>query len=368
MSVNLSSRRVRLAMDYVEGIRNGQELGALLGYQFERGLHENHPGLELDEFIYVLRDRFPFVSKKISPVPDGTSAEVSEARNVVNGYDLFGFARGKTYPYGIAGLPAAGGTLAGAIVAEIDRLGDAIDALGDLMLAESVHQVVGGNYDRARSVLQALGEGEVPPIPDVAETPRSGRLLVQRIAVHFPDGPGWTGNPPATPRAAAAPRLNHWLTLQLPAPASIGLTFTFDGNPEVFALDETGLDALDVVLLCGQTLGGGASPLERFVVDRYRASRSIPEDVRLFFRVKDDAGVPDDKALVMDPSAAGRAASRSKRCGRSSTSSAISSRAGARSTPATIGRRPTRASTSPTRKGFDGAAAPLAGQADYARA
>ena len=188
----------------------------------------------------MLRDRFPFVSKKISPVPDGTSAEVSEARNVVNGYDLYGFARGKTYPYGIAGLPAAGGTLAGAIVAEIDRLGDAMDALGDLMLAESVHQVVGGNYDRARSVLQALGEGEVPPIPDVAETPRSGRLLVQRIAVHFPDGPGWTGNPPTTPRAAAAPRLNHWLTLQLPAPASIGLTFTFDGNPEVFALDATG--------------------------------------------------------------------------------------------------------------------------------
>ena len=76
MSVNLSSRQVRHAMDYVEGMRNGQELGALLGYQIERGLHENHPGVELDEFIYVLRERFPFISQKLTPVPDGTAAEV----------------------------------------------------------------------------------------------------------------------------------------------------------------------------------------------------------------------------------------------------------------------------------------------------
>ena len=303
MSVNLSSRRVRLAMDYVEGIRNGQDLGALLGYQFERGLHENHPGLELDEFIYVLRDRFPFVSRKISPVPDGTAAEVTEARNVVNGYDLFGASRGKTYPYGIAGLPAAGGAPAAAIAAEIARLGDAMDALGDLMLAESVHQVVGGNYERARSVLQALGEGEVPPIPDVAETPRSGRLLVQRIAIHFADGPGWTGNPPATPRAAAAPRLNHWLTLQLPDPASIGLTFVVNGIPEIVTLADTGLDALDVVLGCGPALGGGATALERFIVDAFRSGSNIAEDVRLFFKLKDPA-VPEAKALVFDPGSA----------------------------------------------------------------
>ncbi len=190
------------------------------------------------------------------------------------------------------------------------------------MLAESVHQVVGGNYDRARSVLQALGEGEVPPIPDVAATPRSGRLLVQRIAIHFPEGAGWTGNPPATPRAAAAPRLNHWLTLQLPSPSTIRLTFTFDGIPELFSLADTGLDAIDVVLMCGQALGGGASQIERFIVDRYRATKGIAEDVTLFFRAKDDAGVPDDKALVMDPDAAGPEGARSRRCGPTSTTSA----------------------------------------------
>ena len=59
MAVNLSSSRVRTALGYLDGSRNGQELAALLGYQLERGLHENHPGVELDEFIYVLRRALP---------------------------------------------------------------------------------------------------------------------------------------------------------------------------------------------------------------------------------------------------------------------------------------------------------------------
>ena len=42
-------------------VRSGQEPGALLGYQFERGLHERytHIPLELDAYIYDFRDEFP---------------------------------------------------------------------------------------------------------------------------------------------------------------------------------------------------------------------------------------------------------------------------------------------------------------------
>ena len=46
MSVNISSERVRTALSLIEGVRNGQGLAELLGYQFERGLHERYPGLE----------------------------------------------------------------------------------------------------------------------------------------------------------------------------------------------------------------------------------------------------------------------------------------------------------------------------------
>ncbi|HEV7808677.1 MAG TPA: hypothetical protein VGO80_22930 [Solirubrobacteraceae bacterium] len=54
-AVDLRSRRVRLAQHLLDGVRSGQPLAALLGYRFERGLHEQHPGLALDRYIPALR-------------------------------------------------------------------------------------------------------------------------------------------------------------------------------------------------------------------------------------------------------------------------------------------------------------------------
>jgi hypothetical protein len=219
MAVNLSSSRVRTALSYLDGLRSGQELAALLGYQLERGLHESHPGVELDEFIYVLRARFPFTSRKLTDVPSDTAAEVMEARNVVNGYDLLDYVRGRTYPYGLSGLPADGPgstpasqAQAAAIRAEIDSLANAMDAIADLMLAESVHQVVQGNYDRAKGVLQSITEGVAPPEIQVVETPRSGRSLTFRMALPIDPSlvTGWNGA--LTPRGKVNAALNHWLS------------------------------------------------------------------------------------------------------------------------------------------------------------
>jgi hypothetical protein len=208
MSVNLSSARVRSALDYLDGLRSGQELAALLGYQLERGLHEGHPGIELDAFVYVLRDRFPYTSNKLTEVPAGTSSEAMEARNVINGYDLLEHVRDRAYPYGIAGLPEDGAgssstaqAQAGAIRSEIDRLADAMDAIGDLMLSESVHQVVQGNYDRAKGALQSITEGTAPPDPQVVETPRSGRSLTFRFALPLDASATAAGTHPVVARA-----------------------------------------------------------------------------------------------------------------------------------------------------------------------
>ena len=178
-------------------MRNGQELGALLGYQLERGLHENHPGVELDEFIYVLRDRFPFVSRKLTPVPDGTAAEVIEARNVINGYDFLEHIRGKTYPYGIAGLPPRPAE-ATRSSPRSTRSTTRSMRVADLMLAESVHQVVSRNYDRARGVLQAMGEASAAAARRRRDAAQRARLL-QRVAIFAAGGAGWTGNPPTGP-------------------------------------------------------------------------------------------------------------------------------------------------------------------------
>ncbi len=205
-------------------------------------------------------------------MPDGTPAEQIEARNVIDGYDLIEYVRSKPagYPYGIAGLPAAGSTEANAIVAEIALLEDALDSVSDLLTAESVHQAVQSNIDRARGALAAVTDGEIPPVPDIVQTPRSGRVFTHRVALHLPAaGAGWPGGP--SPRSSANPRLNTWLAAQLPDPATIGVEIRPSAGPATtLTLAQTKLDAIDCVLISGDRLGDGSSELERYLADRWR--------------------------------------------------------------------------------------------------
>ncbi|MFT3722105.1 MAG: hypothetical protein QM773_00855 [Hyphomonadaceae bacterium] len=301
MSVNLTSRRVRSAMSFIEGVRAGQDLSALLGYQFERGLHEGHPGLELDQFIYVLRAKFPLISRRLTPVDESAPAEVIEARNVIDGKDFLDQVRAKkVYPYDIADLPAPNSTEARAIIAEIERLEESLDAVADLTLAESAHQAVQSNIDRARGVLGAMGDGEMPPVPDVAQTPRSGRVFTQRVALHLSSG---GGPAPTTPRAAANPGLNAWLGAQLPAPGGIGFEVRAAGAPpRTETLDQMGLEAIDLVLMSADRLGDGANDLERHLADRVRAAYDVGDDiVMLFSGPTPSAG---ERKLVLDAGAA----------------------------------------------------------------
>jgi hypothetical protein len=232
-AVNLSSERVRLALSFIEGIRNGQSLGALLGYQLERGLHDRYQQAEVDEFIYDLRKVFPLRATRIklptqasddAPDPDDTSIEALEARNVVDGLALIEHVKTsglKTYPFGKP-LPedATPGQRA-AINAEVERLLDIHDALADLALAEGIHQVAQGNYDRAAATMDAYGKSSYPPIPDVVQTPRSGITLTHRVGLQLESGLDSVTSPvpgiAMTPRAQAEPALNKWLASLLPA-------------------------------------------------------------------------------------------------------------------------------------------------------
>jgi hypothetical protein len=278
-AVNLSSARMRAAVALTQGVRSGQPIGALLGYQLERGLHEGHPGVELDAFIGVLRDRFPLLSGRLSEIEPASSAETVEARNVVDGLALVETTAGLFYPYGIQGLPAAGTPAASAIAAEVDRLRDALDAVSDLLLAESVHQAVQGNLTRTRASLQALTAPEVPPEPDIVRTPRSGRVLTFRVALALDATAtnGWSAS--LSPRARANPHLNHWLAQHLPPPGRIQWT-AHDGTAAaaVQSLAHLGLEPIDVVLMSDDLSGEAQSSLERYVVSRFRVAHAVPDE------------------------------------------------------------------------------------------
>jgi hypothetical protein len=257
MAVNLSSDRVRLALSLLEGIRNGQNLGALLGYRFERGLHDDHGLVEVDKFIYPLRKAFPLVADGLAPTktPPDVPIEAIEARNVLDGRKLIAqiAASGQSqYPFGLTTLPPATTDEQNAINAQANALRDVYDAIADLALAEGVHQAVEGNFERIGATLDAYSSGNFPPDPAVVQTSPGGIALTHRVAVHLQ--PGLPPPPNATPRAQAEPALDSWLANLLPPLDNIGcmVTWTNSGGAaqqQPVTLADLGVRPIDVLAL-----------------------------------------------------------------------------------------------------------------------
>ena len=78
------------------------------------------------------------------------------------------------------------------------RLDDLLDALGDLSLAESVYQIMRGNFGRSGGILAAVSRGDQPPEPDLVDTPRRRHDVTHRLMLLF------AGAPAAAPRLGAA--------------------------------------------------------------------------------------------------------------------------------------------------------------------
>lgn len=239
MAVNLTSERVRVALGMIEGIRAGQSLSELLGYQFERGLHDRHALAEVDKFIYKLRRAFPIRADRLKSTkpPESVSIEAIEARNVINGLALVQHLKATNnapYPFDKPNMPAASPGEAAAIQAEVDRLLESHDAVADLALAEGVYQAVMGNYDRVASTYDAYAHGDFPPEPDVIRTPANGIGLTHRVGLQFESGVDATVSPipgvpaiPMTPRAQGEPALNKWLAGTLPPLEAIGCMVSY---------------------------------------------------------------------------------------------------------------------------------------------
>ncbi|MEU7005175.1 hypothetical protein [Streptomyces sp. NPDC046332] len=227
-AVNLSSERVRVALDLLDGLRQGQSLGALLGQRFERALHDRHPQAELDVFLEALRGEFPLRSGKLSDAEPGTPLELIEARSVVDGLALVrratrdGFPE---YPFGASGMPDGTEAQQKAMNDEVQRLLDIHDGLADLAVAEAAHQTLTGNAERAGATLDAYAKEGFPPDPAVVRTPRGGVTLTHRLGLKLTSGLGpehasglFRGK---GPRAQAEPAVNAWLPNLLPPQGSV---------------------------------------------------------------------------------------------------------------------------------------------------
>ena len=331
LAVNISSARVRMAMQLVEGMRNGQELGAILGFQFERGLHDRYQTIELDKYIQPLRKAFP-LQQKVDETANGSPTYTSL---VVNGSAILDkvYAAVSWLDYNnntskddtiadllkennFAKVPSEISSVINAnlngdnktlvyncIIEEIDRMADAFDALGDLAISESVYQMVQGNHVRAAAILTALSDGHNIPDPQIIDTARNGLVVTQRMLLNFaatnnsnviPAGWGST----STVRSLTEPTFNNWLGQTLgPANAIKYVLTKTDINKQItkksFSISSLNLQPLDLLLI-----PGAENELQEIIINLFRkANNDYQSAYSIDIKEKDISWSPDDKSL-----------------------------------------------------------------------
>lgn len=233
LTIDLSSERVRLATWLLDGVRQGQPLGALLGYRFERRMQEGGKS----KFISAFRQLAPLVARKLEQGGQSLntqSVEAIAANNVVDGLmlnrmwqqtqidPLVSAQREQDF---FSKLPPVTDNERKDIRLELMALNDAVDAVSDALMAESVYQVVRGNSLRAATTVESITGGETPPPElEVVRTPRTGIALTHRLVTLFtgeqilPAEWATVANPL---RAAAEPNLNAWVAKLLGNPANV---------------------------------------------------------------------------------------------------------------------------------------------------
>lgn len=340
LSINLTSRRVRMALHLLEGVGNGQETGALLGYMFERALHEKYDNgsgapLEMDVHIYRLRRKFPTYSDTSIDPTNTNQLEAIKAANVVDGLALLDHIKEdmetkklwndeKTYvdniiqksggqftfrgfPWGLQSqlpnplIPPTGSSKSleekkiRAIVHELDNMADAIDSLGDLVTAEGVYQLVRGNHVRATAVLNAISEGKVPLDPEIIRSMRQGVMVTQRAILQVPvvanSNSPWSGVA-VSPKSKAEPSLNHWIAAQIGDPEKVAWKVQFGETESSMNLLDLGMQPLDLVMLI--TTGGdeSQSELQARCITHLHANGALPDD-DIQIKFNESAGAED---------------------------------------------------------------------------
>ena len=264
-SVDLSSERVRRALELLEGIRAGQPLAALLGYRIERGLADEG----LQRLIAGVRAAAPLLAHKLTA---GTEpAEKVAASNVVDGLTLLADAgyHGDGPPTSkilLAHHPALR-PLPTPDRKRLDRVlraaADTLDAVADLALSESVFQTVQGSPARAGAAVDALAGTAQAGDPGVVRTPRTGVGVTHRLLVLIGDGAPAVSGWAATPRALAEPRLEAWAQAWLPPPAQIGVRLRFTDDTGVVAQ----LDDLTLAGLHADAIAAGRNDLPLSALD-----------------------------------------------------------------------------------------------------
>ncbi|WP_434811094.1 hypothetical protein [Microbacterium sp. bgisy189] len=256
LDLDVSSTRTREATAIVRGMRAGQELAALLGYRFERWLHETDPSL--NRFVPALRALAPLTVGRETPTVTAEPSLVLTG-SVVDGRVLpqkaAELGAQLTDPARLGGVRVADDVEIATVSTLVARLAQVADAVADLLLAEGVQQLVTGDRARAAAAMDALSGELLPEEPEipVAAGERAGataRVAILGGAEAAGAADGWQ----AGIRAAAHPFLEAWCRSVLGRADRIVVARTAGGQNRLLA--PFGLSALDLVVAADGTPEG----------------------------------------------------------------------------------------------------------------
>ena len=270
LAIDLSSSRTQSALWLLDGVRQGQTLGALTGYRFEQALHE----ASLDIYIQPFRDKYPLIGTDLTP--QSAAGEVVPPSQVVDGVALRAdWQAGNLAPGSIwgTGLPPPANAIQTMVLGFISALDEMLSALGDVSLAESVFQIMRGNFGRAGGLLAAVSQGAQPPEPDVVDTPRAAIDVTHRLMLLFagspPPVPAWSSIV-SHPRDLAEPWLSNWVAARLPHPSTVrcGVSWTAGGAPgaATVSLHDLNVGPLDLLALATAAAQPQQSELESRII------------------------------------------------------------------------------------------------------
>ncbi|MBZ5506659.1 MAG: hypothetical protein LAO78_14465 [Acidobacteriia bacterium] len=211
-----------------------------------------------------------------------------------------------TIPFGdaVLGFPASGTPDFNRLTAQLQWLDEMVDAVGDLVLAESTHHLVQGNPLRSGATLDAIAGGEIPPHEmEVIRTPRTGIGLTHRMLVLFSKAPsyptpGWPLNATHM-RAVVEPVMNTLAAQLLPDPSRTQCRIEFVnrtsglvvGAADV-ALTALQISALDAVYMTQSLQGPQRAEIEERLLYFAIKTQPIPAnaDLRLNYDLPSTPG------------------------------------------------------------------------------
>lgn len=215
LAINLSARRVRIAKRIIDGVKSGLSIGAILGSDLERSIHEEM----LDVCILPLRKKFTLLSSRLNT--DGSTATSSnlntgnakeDSKNyalaVINGTKLINalneikikgdvdniltlrqyFTRNdKEWQAFVNGIDGLRQTLNGKKRDMLKKLvmdmADSYDALTDVVMSESIYKLCEGNTAAVDAIMKSMNNETNFPTPDFVEQPMSCARIEQRVVV-----------------------------------------------------------------------------------------------------------------------------------------------------------------------------------------